>query len=321
MADAQVVLEPDAHVAAEHQSGRGEVELARIADARGRPGEALRAEQVDRRAAHVHELVDRRRVRPEHAEHELDVEGEVDELLLGQVLEVVEVADVVDLVLGLRARLAEQLRQPLDVAEGVAEDVVARRLEVVELPLGHLGALPRLEDPEVERAAVEGRHLGPALGHDARPLLDRHAHTAAARGLDDRVAALADAGQHLLEQAEVGHGLAGLGLAHVDVDDRGARLVRPDGRVDDLRGRDGDGRALAGHAHAAGDGARQEDGVEAHPVTASRSRGGRSRSGESGSTEATNASATATSTQRLAEYDPVRSRIAPSPSGPIAVIV
>jgi len=105
---------------------------------------------------------------------------------------------------------------------------------------------------------------GTALGHHAGALLDRHADAAAARRLHDRVAALGDAAQDLLEQPEVGDRLAGLGLAHVDVDDRGPGGVRGDRGVDDLLGRDGDRRALAGDAHAPRDGAGAEHAAVGH---------------------------------------------------------
>jgi hypothetical protein len=82
------------------------------------------------------------------------------EALVGEVAKVVEVADVVDLVLRLGPRLAEDLGQPVDVGERVAEDVVARRLQVLGLPSGHRRPVPDLEDPEVDRPAVEGRHSG-----------------------------------------------------------------------------------------------------------------------------------------------------------------
>ena len=53
--------------------------------------------------------------------------------------------------------------------------------------------------------------------------------------------------------------LAGLGVADVDVHDRGAGLGGVDRRVGDLLGRDGHVRALAGGVARAGDRAGDED--------------------------------------------------------------
>ena len=222
--------------------------------------------------------------------------------------------DVVGLVLRLGARLPEELRHPVQVAERVAKDVVARGLQVLGLPFGHLGAVTRAEDAEVERAAVEGGHLGAALGHHPGSLLDRHADPAPAGGLGDRVAALAHSRQHLLEQPEVGYRLARVGFAHVQVNDRGSGLACLHRRLDDLLRRDRNGLALAGHAHAPGHGAGQEDGLEAHRAAAWAR--GRSRAGERGTIESSRPPATTTSTHRLAEKEPVTSRAAPSRSGP-----
>ena len=94
---------------AEHERRGREVELGRVADAGRRPGEGLGAEELDRRSAHVEQLLERGRVCSQHAEHELDVERRVEQPLLEQVHEVVQVPDVVGLELGLRAGLAKEL--------------------------------------------------------------------------------------------------------------------------------------------------------------------------------------------------------------------
>src|SRR3712207_4359149 len=165
-ANAEVVLEADAHVAAEHQAHRGEVVLRRVADAGGGEGEVV-AEEVYRRAAHVHELLYNGRVRSHHPEDELEVDRGVEQTLAQQILYVVEVADVVGLQLGLGLRLADHLADPLHVRERVAEDVVAGAFEVVDLPLLVVAAaLGDGEETEVEAAGVEGRHLRAELGED-----------------------------------------------------------------------------------------------------------------------------------------------------------
>src|SRR3546814_5543652 len=82
--------------------------------------------------------------------------------------------------------------------------------------------------------------------------------TAAAAGgelHDHSGAVLGDAGLHLREELRIGAGVL-LGVAHVDVDDGGARLIGRVGGLDLLRGRDGDG----GRVLLAWDGAGNEIG-------------------------------------------------------------
>src|SRR6202011_2944509 len=105
-------------------------------------------------------------------QHELEVKGRLDQTLLEKVKKVVEVADVVGLELRFGAALAEVGGHAVHVREGVLEDVVARRLEVGRFPVRHSLPVLDLEDAEVERAKVEGRHLGPAHAEYARPLVD-----------------------------------------------------------------------------------------------------------------------------------------------------
>src|SRR5829696_5420000 len=93
-AEAEVVFQADPHVAAEHQAHRGEVVLGRVADAGRGPGVVL-PEQVRCRAAHMHQLLDGRRVRTHHAEDELDVDRGVQQVPAEQVFYVVEVPDVI----------------------------------------------------------------------------------------------------------------------------------------------------------------------------------------------------------------------------------
>ena len=106
--------------------------------------------------------------------------------------------------------------------------------------------MPKLNDPQLN-VAISGRHSVTTRARSSTvaptppPVV----------GLDDRVAALADPGEDLAEQPDVGHGPSRLRLAHVDVDDRRAGRVGGHGGVDDLVRRDGDRRALAGHAHPA----------------------------------------------------------------------
>jgi len=91
-------------------------------------------------------------------------------------------------------RLVEQLEDPLDVAERVAEDEVVGAAQVGLLPivLPGLVAIRQREDAEVHRAHVERANL--RLGNQRRgePLLDRHVEAAAGRHVDDGVGRLLD---------------------------------------------------------------------------------------------------------------------------------
>src|SRR5919109_805684 len=103
-------------------------------DAGRRPGERLRPEEVEGCSPHVHELLDAGGVRTQNAEHELHVEGRIEEPGLQEVEDRIEVPDVVRLELGLRTRIAEKLGEPVHVGERVPEDVFARGFEVFDLP-------------------------------------------------------------------------------------------------------------------------------------------------------------------------------------------
>src|SRR3712207_1077553 len=162
--------------------------------------------------------------------------------------------DVVSLQLRLGLCLADHRADPLHLREGVAEDVIAGALEVVHLPLLVIAAaLGDGEEAEVEAPGVEGGHLWLELGQHRRPLLDRHPLPAAGGGLNYNVAPLLYAGHDLPEELQRRARFASLGLPHVEVYDRRARLVGAYRRLDDLLRRDRDGRALPRYRHAAGD--------------------------------------------------------------------
>ena len=200
----------------------------------------------------MHELLDGGGVRAHHAEHELDVDRRVEQVLAEQVLYVVEVPDVVGFELRLRAGLAEHGADLLHVGEGVAEDVVAGVLQVVYLPLLEVSApLGDGEEAEVEAARVERRHLGLQLGQDGGPFFQRHPFTAAGGRLHDHIAPVFDPSDNLAKEPDVRARLPRLRLAHVQVDDGRPGLVRPDGGVHDLLRRNRNGLALPWHRHPA----------------------------------------------------------------------
>src|SRR3546814_18680891 len=100
--------------------------------------------------------------------------------------------------------------------------------------------------------------------------------TAAAAGgelHDHSGAVLGDAGLHLREELRIGAGVL-LGVAHVDVDDGGARLIGRVGGLDLLRGRDGDGGRVLLAWDGAGNGHRDHRGRR-QSVRSERRRGGK----------------------------------------------
>src|SRR5215212_2341150 len=161
-------------------------------------------------------------------------------------------AHVVGFELGFRASLAEHGAHFLHVREGVAEDVVAGALQVIYLPLLEVSPPFRDgEEAEVEAARVEGSHLGLELGQDGCPLLQSHPIPATRGGLYDHIAPLFGPRSHLAEELHVRTRVPRLRLTDVEVDDRRAGLVRPDGGVDYLIRRYRDGLALPWHGHSA----------------------------------------------------------------------
>src|SRR5918994_5958432 len=161
-------------------------------------------------------------------------------------------AHVVGFELGFRAGLAEHGADLLHVREGVAEDVIAGAFQVVYLPRLEVSApLCDGEEAEVEAARVEGSHLGLQLGQDSGPLLQGHPLPAARGGLYDHIAPVLDPRDHLAEQPDIRARFPRLRLTDVEVDDRRAGLVRPDGGVDYFIRRYGDRLALPWHGHPA----------------------------------------------------------------------
>ena len=184
----------------------------------------------------------------------------LDDAAVEEVGEVVEVADVVALELEARAAAFAQLfNDALDILVGVAEDEVARGLEMLPLPvvLELLVAAQHREQAEVHRAHVERGHLGLGAQRRGEALFQAHAVAAAGRDVDHRLGRLLDPRQELHEHRRVRRRPAGLGVARVEVDDRGARLGRADRRLGDLGRRDRQmgrhGRRVDRAGHGTGD--------------------------------------------------------------------
>jgi hypothetical protein len=148
----------------------------------------------------------------------------------------VQVADVVALDLEARAVLAARGQDVGDVAEGVLEDALVGAREVGLLPvvLELLVAPEHLVQAEVHRAHVERGDLGLELQRGLQALFHRHGRRAAGGEVDDHVARHRDLRQELVEQGRILRRAAVLGIARVQVHDRGARLRRADRRLGDL---------------------------------------------------------------------------------------
>ena len=194
----------------------------------------------------------------EDAEDRLHEERRLDELAVEEVGEIVEVADIVALELEAGAvGVAELLQDVFDVLEGVAENVVARVLEMLPLP-GVLEVGIAVEhgiQAEIHRPHVERAHFGPGAQGRGEALLDGHAVAAAGRDVDHRVGGLLDARQKLHEHVGIRRRLAVLRIARMQVDDRGAGLRRANRGLGDLAGRDRQVRRHRRRVDRAGDGA------------------------------------------------------------------
>ena len=171
-----------------------------------------------------------------HAQHELKVHRRRDEPFGQQRQRLVDVPELVALELGHAPRCANAMREIADLRPRVDEDVIA----------------------EVERAAVERRHLGTTC-EGAGPLVDAHADCAAGRCLDDDVGLLANRFDGLSEQiARLAR--RAIGVAHVKVDHRGAGFTTTRGFVGNLSCRNGNVRVLLAR-HLGADDRRGEDHV------------------------------------------------------------
>ena len=173
----------------------------------------------------------------EDAEDQLDEQRRLDQAAIEHVGEVVEVADVVALELEAGAvALADLLQDVLDVLIGVAEDEVARALERGRLPvvLPGLVALEHRVEAEVHRAHVERAHLGLGAARGGEALLEAHAVAAAGGDVDHDVGGLLDHREELEKDLGVGGRAAVLGVARVQMHDRGAGLGGAERIVGDL---------------------------------------------------------------------------------------
>ena len=197
------------------------------------------AEELVRDPLHVHEVFLIGADAAEDAEDRLHEQRRLDQPAVEEMGEVVEVPDVVAFELEAGAvGLAELAQYVFDVLERIPEDEVPAVLQVPALPfvLELRVAVEHRIQPEVHRAHVERAHLGLRPQCAGEPLLERHPVPAAGGDVHHRIAALLDARQELHEYVRARRGAAVLGVARVEMDDRGARLGRLDGLLRDLRG-------------------------------------------------------------------------------------
>ena len=141
----------------------------------------------------------------------------------------------------------------------------------------HVGGREKRPVAEIERTAIEGADLRPEF-LDMRNALRGAGHVRArparsgVRGIEDKVAAHAggqvddDVGVRRADRADrlaiergIARGLAGRGIAHMQMHDRGARSVRLQGRVGDLPRGHRNGRMLADRVAGPGHGAGNDD--------------------------------------------------------------
>ena len=156
---------------------------------------------------------------------------------------------------------AEQLGDLLDVAKRVGENVGVGIGEVAFLPIVFpvLVALGHRIEREVHRSHIERAHFRRKLLRGGDALLDRHGHGAAGGDVDHRVGRLLDARQKLHVDARVRRRAAILGIAGMQVQDRGAGIGGIDRLGRDLIGRDRQRIRHGGRMDRAGDRAADND--------------------------------------------------------------
>src|SRR3546814_446958 len=162
----------------------------------------------------------------EQTEAGLDEEWSLDEPLLPEIMEIVEVARVVAFELVARARRIERLEGIADILEAVAKDEIVAAFEHRGLPrvLKFLVALEHREKTKVHRPHVEARDLGSPHRRRLHPFLDGHIGRAAGGEVHDDIGSLLNHAQEGLERLGTLIGAPVLGVARVQMDDRGTRL-------------------------------------------------------------------------------------------------
>ena len=234
----QGVLQPDAHVPAHRRRHGRNVHLV-AAGAEHRPA-VLVAEQPVGGALHVHDVLGMVTDAALQPEHRLDEQRRLHQPLVEEVFEIVEVGSVVAFELEARVVARAGAEDVLDLSEGVAkDDVLVAEIGALPLVLQVLEAVEHAEQPEVHRAEIERGDLRLERRGGAHALLDGHGRGAAGRQVDDDGRTLLDDRQELAEGFGRLVRRAGLGVAGVKVDDRGAGLRRADRLVGDLLGRHG----------------------------------------------------------------------------------
>src|SRR5262249_28380295 len=121
--DVEAVLQTDAHIAAHHHCLGGKWNLHAAGPQHGPL--VIVAEQFVGGAFHEHEVVDVAADAAQNSKDELQEDRRLEQAAIDAVCEIVEVPGIVALVLEFGpVALAHELRNLLDVAEGIAEDVL-----------------------------------------------------------------------------------------------------------------------------------------------------------------------------------------------------
>src|SRR6266478_2632194 len=187
-----------------------------------RPGIGI-AEQLVGNPLHMDEVFRIGTDTAENPENRLHEKRRLDQTTLEEMRKVVEMPDIVTLELEPRtAALSQILQNPFDIGEGVAEDEVARHLEMPRLPgmLEFLVLFQQREEPEIHRSHIERAHLGLGAQRGGEPFLERHSMSAAGRDVDDGAGGLLDPRQELHKDLGIGGGPPVLRIARMKVQDR-----------------------------------------------------------------------------------------------------
>src|SRR5437868_8878728 len=161
----------------------------------------LRSKQPVCRPLHLHDILGMGPDAAKDAEHRLHEERRTHQATLEKMREVVEVTDVVALKLEAGVAVVAGRQNVFDVLERIAEDEIARSLQMLPLPieLELLVAPQQMVEPEVDGSHVERGDFRLELRRRPHTLLDLHVGTAAGGQIDHGAAALLQARQEFPE--------------------------------------------------------------------------------------------------------------------------
>ena len=160
------------------------------------------------------------------AEDALHEERRLHQAAIGEVRQIVEMADVIAFEFEACAQRSELAHPSLDLREGIRQDEILGGFQIRLLPaVAPVGALFRRGgDVEVEGAHVHRGDFGRHRERGREALIERHSQAAPGGDIDDRIGLPFDLRQELEESLGRLIGLSSLRIARVQMNDGRSRL-------------------------------------------------------------------------------------------------